>query len=139
MRPDRRPLKEMMFYGKPGVNRKMREQLVFEDADYKKVRRGDRTFTIRDGERPLPFDRCIKAVSIDDPDGGIPVQVVSTEYMAFRLVPMRLIKLAGHVTHESCLDDMRSYYPDITLDSIVTVVRFAVSPKGTIEKLEFTT
>jgi hypothetical protein len=114
---------------------KMQDKIVFATDLYRSVRGGDKTITIRSGQRDYPFDKVIWAVDAEDVNARIPIQVLSTTVGPLALVEERLIKLDGFATRNDCLAGLQKFYPDLTETDFVTVVRFIVQPEGKFEKV----
>ena len=83
---------------------------------------GDKVLTIRRGRRDYPLG---PAILFDrENDVAIAVEIMRTSFCLLRNIPRADRVLAGHSSHQELLDDLLNYYPDLTEDDEVTVVRF---------------
>lgn len=78
---------------------------------------GSKTVTIRKGKREFADEIEI---------AGHAAQVKTVEYYSLETCPLDVLLADGFHSFKDVVDGMKRFYPDITPDSDVTVVRFAL-------------
>lgn len=61
-------------------------------------------------------------------DWAVMGKITSVLRTTLKEVPMEDVRNDGFYSHEDALNGLKRFYPDMTLDSPVTVVRFKVMP-----------
>ena len=84
----------------------------------------DSVLTVRMGRR----DYALGGAILHDRESGafIGVEILRISFCLLRNVPQVDLIVAGHTDHQGLLDELLAFYPNMTSDSEVTIVRFDV-------------
>ena len=101
------------------------QQIAISADLYGAVAAGEKEITIRRGERDYQLGSAVMNV----PSGGEQYPPLAIDFVGAEITTLRHVRLVdlaadGYESLEHALNDLHGYYPDLTLDSVVTVVRF---------------
>lgn len=86
---------------------------------------GDKRVTIRLGERNIQEDAALTFEATNGTHSDVIVQVEFVCSLPLGHVPHFYYEADGFTSTEDMLESMKRFYPDITLDSVVTIIEFA--------------
>ncbi len=87
---------------------------------------GIKQMTIRKGARQITVGDGLTFVNAEDPDDTCEVFVVGAELRQLKMVPDSVAQEDGFEHMPDLYEGLKKFYPDITLEDIVTIVRFTV-------------
>lgn len=90
------------------------------------ARSGAKTITIRNGARDIA-PGPLTLVNAADSGDTLAVEVTSVSVAPFHTIDAQDIRDDGAPTHQEMLAAMRAFYPDITMRSVCTVVRWKIA------------
>ena len=86
------------------------------------ILRGAKKITIREGARDYRDGQVMLCCHIEP--WAVMAKITSVRHCALRDVTKKEYEDDGFETHEELLDGLKRFYPDLTLDSPVTVIRW---------------
>lgn len=87
---------------------------------------GTKEMTIRKGVRKITVGEELTFVNAEDPEDTQVVFVIGAELRQLRMVPDSVAQEDGFEHMPHLYEGLKQFYPDITLEDIVTIVRFTV-------------
>jgi cytidine deaminase len=100
------------------------QRLRFRASHLPAVRDGSKHLTLRSGD-PVVVGPALLVFGSDD-DVVLPGRITATTAVAVRDVPEEDARADGFTDAAAVLPGLRDYYPDLTADDEIVVVRFAV-------------
>lgn len=96
--------------------------ITLSPDDVQKVVMETKVLTVRLGLR----DYGLGDAQLHDRESGIiiPITILRTSHCLLRHVPLVDLSMCGHASHEAHRDELAEFYPNISLDDPVTLVRF---------------
>lgn len=106
-----------------------RPTVALEMADHfwGAIEDGDKTLTIREGRRDFqPGDKLVFTYSeFEEYQGGF--EVTDVTQCPLKDVPIDIINAEGWSGHKQALKNLQAFYPDLTMESFVTVIQWKES------------
>ncbi len=90
------------------------------------LRLGIKEMTIRKGVRKITIGEDLTFINAEDPEDTHVVYVIGAELRQLRMVPDSVAQEDGFEHMPHLYEGLKKFYPDITLEDIVTIVRFTV-------------
>ncbi len=99
------------------------DNLLLAEDLYEKLLAGEKEITLRLGYRDVRMGELVFAPTGDE-SRNIAVNVYMVVHAALRDIPDILLETEGFKNHEEAVAGLRRFYPDVNLDSEVTVILF---------------
>jgi hypothetical protein len=106
--------------------------LVAGKKNKKKVMSGEKLITIREGERDYTLGKVL--IGCPYTNWMVEGNITSVKHLLLKDVPIEDISEDGFKDHQEALDVLQTYYPQLTLDSTVTVLRWELIHSRLIER-----